>query len=170
MRMSATILDSRRHMEHRYRRTPSGDKEIATRNQALDRRARTVLIVLGKGKDLSELTRELRLLPTELEKILAALIEQGLIARGSEDGTEPVSQARPVGDTPTREAQRYFTYLIGIVGNADSSLSLALTIALKRADTPEALAAVGALFHNSLEKIVGADEARRLMGKVHAYQ
>ena len=45
-----------------------------------------------------------------------------------------------------------------------------LTIALKRANTPEALTAVGALFHNSLEKIVGTEEADRLMDKVPAYQ
>jgi hypothetical protein len=157
-------------MEHLYRRTPAGDKEIATRNQALDRWSRTVLIVLGKGKSLPELTRELRLSPTELEKILAALIEQGLIARGSEGEMEPLHQTHPVTGSSTREAQRYFTYLIGIVGNADRSLSLALTIALKRADTPEALTAVGALFYSSLEKIVGIDEAERLMDKVPAYQ
>ena len=157
-------------MEPIYRRTPAGDKEIATRNHALDRWSRTVLIVLGQGKSPSELMRELRLSPMELEKILANMLEQGLIARGSEGGVEPIQQARPVAVSQIREAQRYFTYLIGIVDNADSSLSLALTIALKRADTPEALTAVGALFHSSLEKIVGSDEAERLMGKVPAYQ
>ena len=88
-------------MELHYRRTPAGDKEIATRNQALDRWSRTVLIVLGKGKSLPELTRELRLSPTELEKILASLIEQGLIARRSEAGMESMHQPRP-SPTPRR--------------------------------------------------------------------
>ena len=156
-------------MELHYRRTPAGDREIATREHTLDRWSRTVLIVLGKGKSLSDLGRELRPLPMELENILAGLVEKGLIARGqSQDSMEPGQQPRPAA--PTREAQRYFTYLIGIVENAVSSQSLALTIALKRATTPEALTALIALFHNSLEKIVGTEEASRLMGKMPAYQ
>lgn len=157
-------------MDPHYRRTTAGDREIATREQPPDRKSRTLLIVLGKGKSLPDLARELRLPATDLEKILAGLIEKGLVVRGNGGSLEGGLQLRPATHSQTREAQRYFTYLIGIVENADSSLSLALTIALKRADTPEALAAVEALFHNSLEKIVGADEAERLMDKVPAYQ
>lgn len=78
--------------------------------------------------------------------------------------------ASPNSTSAAKDAQRYFTYLIGIVENADSSQSLALTIALKRANTPEALTALIAPFHSSLEKIVGKEEAHRLMGKLPAYQ
>jgi len=158
-------------MDIYYRRTPAGDREVATRAHALDRWSRTVLIVLGQGKPSADLSHELRTLPVALEYILSGLIEKGLIVRVvSGNAMEPVHQPRPTPPSAAKDAQRYFTYLIGIVENADSSQSLALTIALKRANTPEALTALIAPFHSSLEKIVGKEEARRLMGKLPAYQ
>lgn len=60
-------------------RTSLGDMEISARRHDLDRWQRTALIVIGKGKQLSELHHELRKMPEKLEIILHALIEKGLI-------------------------------------------------------------------------------------------
>lgn len=147
-------------MDIRYQRTPSGNREIDLREHALRRRERTALIVVGQGKTLNDLQRELRLMPAELESILFGLIQKGLVSNGiaTPDAIDKTS--------PLKEAQRYLGYLIGIIENADASKALGLTIALKRAANPQALAELRPRFHESLLPVVGADEAQRLLDKL----
>lgn len=157
-------------MEPIYTRTPAGDNEIEARTHRLERWSRTVLIVIGKGKSLKTLERELRKTPTDIESILADLKARGLISCKQEASEAPFVRnvAEPVVAFPSliKETRRYFTYLIGIVENKSSSRGLALTIALKRATTEEELAGLRPLFLSCLQEILGEDEASRLLGKI----
>lgn len=153
-------------METLFLRTPLGDSEISERRHALDRWQRTALIVIGKGKQLSELHHELRKMPEKLEVILYALTEKGLIKPGSEFSLPQPSEAVTKTTPPLREIRRYFAYLIGMIENADASTALSLTIKLKKSITSDDIAALYPVFHESLRKICGEDEAQRLIGKI----
>ena len=144
-------------------RTPLGDREIFERRHDLDRWQRTALIVIGKGKQLSELHHELRKMPEKLEIILHALIEKGLVKPAADH--LPLAPAAATTAPPLKEARRYLAYLIGIIENADAATALSLTIALKKASTLDDIAALHPAFHESLRKIFGADEAERLLEK-----
>jgi hypothetical protein len=152
-------------METLILRTPLGDSEISARGHALDRWQRTALIVIGKGKQLSELHHELRKMPEKLEVILYALTEKGLIKPASEFSLPQPSEAVTKTTPPLREIRRYLAYLIGMIENADATTALSLTITLKKA-TPDDIAALYPVFHESLRKICGEDEAQRLLGKI----
>lgn len=145
-------------------RTPLGDMEISARQHALDRWQRTALIVIGKGKQLSELHHELRKMPEKLEVILHALIEKGLVSPASDQIRLP--PAAITTPSPLKEARRYLAYLIGIIENADAATALSLTIALKKTITLDDIAALHPAFHESLRRICGAVEAERLLEKL----
>lgn len=151
-------------------RTPLGDMEISERRHDLDRWQRTALIVIGKGKQLSELHHELRKMPEKLEIILHALIEKGLVKPAADPLPLPLATFSAVTTAPPllKEARRYLTYLIGIIENADAATALSLTIALKKTTTLDDIAALHPAFHDSLRKICGADEAERLLEKLAA--
>jgi hypothetical protein len=153
-------------METLILRTPLGDSEISERRHALDRWQRTALIVIGKGKQLSELHHELRKMPERLETILHALTEKGLIKPDLELSLPQPIEAITKTTPPLREVRRYLAYLIGMIENADATTALSLTITLKKATTPDDIAALYPVFHESLRKICDADEAQRLLGKI----
>lgn len=145
-------------------RTPLGDREIFERRHDLDRWQRTALIVIGKGKQLSELHHELRKIPEKLEIILHALIEKGLVKPAADH--LPLAPAAATTAPPLKEARRYLAYLIGIIENADAATALSLTIALKKTTTLDDIAALHPAFHESLRRICGAVEAERLLEKI----
>lgn len=145
-------------------RTPLGDREIFERRHDLDRWQRTALIVIGKGKQLSELHHELRKIPEKLEIILHALIEKGLVKPAADH--LPLAPAAATTAPPLKEARRYLAYLIGIIENADAATALSLTIALKKTTTLDDIAALHPAFHESLRRICGAVEAERLLEKL----
>lgn len=150
-------------------RTPLGDKEISERQHDLDRWQRTALIVIGKGKQLSELQHELRKMPGKLETILHTLIEKGLVKPVANQLPLPPATFSTVATAPPlKEARRYLAYLIGIIENADAATALSLTIALKRTTTLDEIVALHPAFHDSLRKICGAHEAERLLEKLTA--
>lgn len=145
-------------------RTPLGDREILERRHDLDRWQRTALIVIGKGKQLSELHHELRKIPEKLEIILHTLIEKGLVKPAANH--LPLAPAAVTTASPLKEARRYLAYLIGIIENADAATALSLTIALKKTTTLDDIAALHPAFHESLRRICGAVEAERLLEKI----
>lgn len=153
-------------METLFLRTPLGDSEISERRHALDRWQRTALIVIGKGKQLSELHHELRKMPEGLETILHALIEKGLVKPASDRSLLLTAEATPNVTHPLKEIRRYLAYLIGIIENADATAALSLTITLKKASSLDEIASLYPVFHESLQKICGKDETQRLLGKI----
>lgn len=148
-------------------RTSLGDMEISERRHDLDRWQRTALIVIGKGKQLSELHHELRKMPEKLEIILHVLIEKGLVKPAADQPPlPPVTIPAVTTAPPLKETRRYLAYLIGIIENADAATALSLTIALKKTTTLDEIVALHPAFHASLRKIYGADEAERLLEKL----
>ena len=147
-------------------RTPLGDMEVSERRHDLDRWQRTALIVIGKGKQLSELHHELRKMPGKLETILHALIEKGLVKPVADQLQLPPATSTVATTPPLKEARRYLAYLIGIIENADAATALSLTIALKKTTTLDEIVALHPAFHESLRRICGAVEAERLLEKI----
>lgn len=154
-------------METTLLRTPLGTIEISDRRYTLSRWQRATLVVIGTGKKLGDLQHELRQMPENLETILQALIEKGLVTASGSDIT---AIAAPVGANIThetlKEARRYLTYLIGIIENADASAALTLTIRLKKAATLDDIKSLHPAFLENLGDICGADEAQRLLEKL----
>lgn len=153
-------------METLFLRTPLGDSEISERRHALDRWQRTALIVIGKGKQLSELHHELRKMPQGLETILHALIDKGLVKPASGLSLPQAAEATSNATYPLKEIRRYLAYLIGIIENADATAALSLTITLKKASSLDEIASLYPVFHERLQKICGEDEAQRLLEKI----
>jgi len=152
-------------MESFYQRTSQGHHEISDRKLGLTRWQRATLIVIGHGKSPEEMRHAMRQMPERLDDVLRILIDKELITT-SPTTTIPANAAQLETQDAAREIRRYLHYLIGIVENANAAAALSLTIALKKASTPEAMHQLYPKFLDALDKICGGEEATRLLQKL----
>ena len=161
--MEASATPHRR-MDTIYLRTDLGNREIAERRHQLARWQRATLIVIGQGKSLAELEHAMRQMPEVLEQIVGILIALGLVI--AQPPGHPTKTQEVSAQDPSKETRRYLGYLIGIIENANAAAALGLTIALKKADTLEAMQNLYSAFLDKLISVCGEAEAQRLLARL----